>query len=161
METIEYRTLDKSAWPRGPWDAEPDKRQWLDPTSGLPCLVVRHPSLGHLCGYVGVPSGHPWHGVDYDDLSPSPNVHGGLTFSDRCQHEADPSKSICHIPGGAETDDVWWLGFDCAHAYDLSPGLSIAVGQFQGLGDGDRYRDFSYVVAECESLAGQAASAAA
>ena len=28
MKTIEYRTIDKSAWPRGEWDAEPDKMQW-------------------------------------------------------------------------------------------------------------------------------------
>ena len=30
MQTIEYKTLDKSKWGDGPWQDEPDKKQWLD-----------------------------------------------------------------------------------------------------------------------------------
>ena len=57
METIEYRTMDKSVWGPGPWQNEPDKRQWQDEATGLPCLIVRN-SMGALCGYVGVSEGH-------------------------------------------------------------------------------------------------------
>lgn len=79
METIEYRNVvDKSSWPRGPWDDEPDKKQWRDPASGLPCLIVRGPS-GSLCGYVAVGPDHPAYGKGYDDVDVT--VHGGLTFA--------------------------------------------------------------------------------
>lgn len=54
MERIEYRgVVDKSGWARGVWDSEPDKIQWQDAETGLPCLIVRGP-VGALCGYVGV-----------------------------------------------------------------------------------------------------------
>lgn len=69
MKTIEYRTIDKSSWPRGPWDAEPDKRQWQDEATGLPCLIVRVDHSGHLCGYVGVPPKHPLYEVSYSEPS--------------------------------------------------------------------------------------------
>lgn len=96
METIEYRTVDKSDWADGPWKNEPDKRQWQDPETGLPCLIVRGPA-GALCGYVGVPKGHPWHGMGYSgngewgsperEKSPEAvvDVHGGLTFAGGCR----------------------------------------------------------------------------
>jgi hypothetical protein len=64
--TIEYRTTDKTEWGAGPWQDEPDKRQWTDAVTGLPCLIVRGP-IGALCGYVGVSSDHPLHGREYDD----------------------------------------------------------------------------------------------
>lgn len=97
---LEYRTRDKSKWGQGPWQEEPDKAQWVDEATGLDCLIVRGPS-GALCGYVGVPESHPWHGKDYGactaaepceeswcDHRPESHieVHGGLTFSDAC-HE--------------------------------------------------------------------------
>ena len=88
MEFKEYRTTDKSAWNRGPWDQEPDKRQWQDEATGLPCLIVRGPA-GALCGYVGVPEGHPAHGKDYDDVEVS--CHGGLTFARGCSDHSRES----------------------------------------------------------------------
>lgn len=99
METKEYRGVwDKSEWDRGPWDDEPDKLQWQDEATGLPCLIVRGP-VGALCGYVGVMPGHGFYQTDYNDCpiccgsaenwcehSPRSrlNVHGGLTFSGDC-----------------------------------------------------------------------------
>lgn len=93
---MEWTTRDKSAWERGPWDDEPDKVQWVDGATGLDCLIVRGPH-GALCGYVGVPEAHPWHGVAYSGCtqkppcresycghSPDVDVHGGLTFADSC-----------------------------------------------------------------------------
>lgn len=67
MQTIEYATTDKSEWPVGPWQSEPDKKQWLDKATDLPCLIVRGP-VGALCGYVGVPKGHPAYGLHYDGI---------------------------------------------------------------------------------------------
>lgn len=68
METIEYKTIDKTAWGNGPWNHEPDKKQWLDPETGLSCLIVRGP-MGALCGYVGVSEDHPAHRFHYDGMS--------------------------------------------------------------------------------------------
>lgn len=66
MQTKQWHTLDKSDWGDGPWQLEPDKAQWPDVETGLPCLIVRN-TFGAWCGYVGVPPGHPLHGVKYSD----------------------------------------------------------------------------------------------
>jgi hypothetical protein len=66
------------------------------------------------------------------------------------------SKEICHKPDPGEADDVWWFGFDCGHAWDLSPGMK----KFQedhGFShhNEDMYRDVAYVASEVERLAQQ------
>lgn len=171
-----WTTIDKSDWGHGLWQDEPDKVQWVDETTGLDCLIVRTP-LGHLCGYVGVPPDHPWHGVDYggctkghshgedDDIvwcdwTPDNiiRVHGGLTFAAGCQESDDPSTGICHVPAPGRPDDVWWFGFDHAHLGDLSPGM-----RRWGRTDGGRdvYRDLGYARRECGRLAAQLAGVSA
>lgn len=149
MERIEYRdVIDKSKWRRGPWDSEPDKVQWPDAATGLPCLIVRGP-CGNLCGYVGVPPGHPLYERDCDDCPVM--AHGGLTFSDRCQSGRPEDRGVCHRPAPGESDDVWWLGFDCAHWGDLVPSYPNV-----GMPD-ELYRDIGYVTDQCRSLAAQLA----
>lgn len=104
---------DRTGWPPGPWDDEPEDRvEWRH--AGFPCLLVRGP-MGAWCGYVGVPPGHLAHGKDYGDVNV--DVHGGLTFARPC-HEDGP---ICHVPAPGEPDEVWWLGFDCNHYTDVAP----------------------------------------
>jgi hypothetical protein len=117
MIRIEYWFVKKDSWPAGPWQSEPDKIQWTDKETNLPCLIVRN-GYGALCGYVGVTKNHPAFGKDYDSVDVS--VHGGLTYSAFCQ-KGPESETICHIPEPGEPDQVWWLGFDCAHSGDLSP----------------------------------------
>lgn len=59
MQYREWRFVDKSTWGPGPWADEPDKVQWQDETTGLPCMVRRgSPEIGVWCGYVGVAEGH-------------------------------------------------------------------------------------------------------
>jgi hypothetical protein len=151
-----YKTLDRSKWPSGPWDSEPDKVQWKDTATGLPCLAVRHSDAGHWCGYVGVPEGHPWFEKDgYSAVHA--DVHGGLTFSGHCRPGSE-DRAICHIPEPGESDNVWWLGFDCAHAWDWSPEDEKFAAQ-GGIWtkDWDRvYRSLAYVQSQCASLAQQA-----
>lgn len=71
MEAKEWRFRDddRAKWGAGPWSNEPDKAQWTDAATGLPCLIVRN-RLGALCGYVGVATDHPWHGKSYHDEVP-------------------------------------------------------------------------------------------
>lgn len=96
VERSWWNVHERIDWPEGPWDDEPDKVQFADAETGYPCLIVRG-ILGNLCGYVGVPSSHPWYGLVYgecvrgctdeycghcpDNLT---DVHGGLTFSGYC-----------------------------------------------------------------------------
>lgn len=96
----------------GPWRTEFDRVVWTH--KGVPCLVLRHPTMGHLCGYVGVPPGHPWHGDPFDDWSDDapnkqPDCHGGVTYGGE------------RPPRGEGPGQHWWVGFDCAHSGDLSP----------------------------------------
>jgi hypothetical protein len=157
MENTELK-VDKSAWGEGPWQSEPDRLEWKDEKTGLPCLIVRTGN-GHLCGYVAVPPGHPLHGLGYDACYDKAdiNVHGGLTYAEACQGK------ICHVPEPGEPDNVWWIGFDCAHSGDLSPGPRALLRQ-RGLPIAsyewnDQYRTVEYVKQECKKLASQVMNA--
>lgn len=154
MKPQQWTFIDKSAWPRGPWDNEPDKMQWPDEATGLPCLIRRNRVFGSLCGYVGAPEGHPWFGMGYDDVPA--DVHGGLTFADACAPD-DRQHGICHVVESGESDRVWWLGFDCGHAGDFAPGMPAGFREALG----ETYRDLDYVRAECSRLAAQLAEDAA
>jgi hypothetical protein len=141
-------TMDRSRWGSGPWDTEPDKVSWIDAGTGLDCLIVRN-RTGALCGYVGVPPTHPWHGAEYGyghSIGPKVDeecesfcahnpdhlidVHGGLTYSDRCQPSDEPAQGICHVPAPGRPEDVWWFGFDCAHYGDQMPLMGEMGGQY-------------------------------
>lgn len=178
MERI-YTTIDKSGWGDGPWRDEPDKVQWKDEATGLPCLANRGPG-GHWCGYVGVAPGHPAYEKEYDDvydLFPSwgddgyLEVHGGLTYSNHCA-EGPEATSIRHIPEPGGPDHVWWLGFDCAHSGDVSPAHEMRSRErYAETGDPlwlpipspltERYRTLDYVRRETTRLARQLATVAA
>jgi hypothetical protein len=159
MERIEYRDVrDKSKWPRGAWDSEPDKIQWPDEVTGMPCLIVRSPS-GALCGYVGVSPDNKFYHMGYDDVDGKIEVHGGLTFADECQPNADEARHICQRPGPGAPDHVWWFGFDCAHAGDFCPAYERMsdLGIPTGWGGVVEYRDVEYVASQCAALATQLA----
>lgn len=147
-----WKFLDKSQWPRGKWDGEPDKAQWIDTATSLDCLAVRQPHSGHWCGYVGVPPGHPLFGSGYD-IEPHPDVHGGLTFAAKCQE--DREHGICHIPEPGRPEHVWWFGFDCAHLGDISPVHDTHRRSYGS--HTDTYKTLEYVKRECTKLAEQLA----
>lgn len=143
--------IGKTEWGPGPWQDEPDRVFWRHSPSGFPCLAKRGPS-GSWCGYVAVPPGHPAHEATYDGLEVE--VHGGLTYAEHC--DGNEGTGICHVPAEGEPDNVWWLGFDCAHYNDFSPGtaaLMRSLGSHSPLLDGGTYRDLAYVRVEIERLA--------
>lgn len=155
--------------PSGPWDKEPNRVNWK--AHGLDCMAIRHAECFHWCGYVGVPPSHPDYGKGYDDVEG--DVHGGLTYSNECDGH------ICHIPEDGGEDKIHWFGFDCAHCYDMSPGLEARLKQLktqrsleasrelQRLYEQDNarfsgtYRDLEWVKKETEKLARQLAERAA
>jgi hypothetical protein len=116
---------------------------------------VTNNGIGYRCGYVRIPAGHPWHGKDYDDVEPYPDVHGGLTFA---RPDTDCGK-------GGE-DNAWWLGFDAAHCGDAADpslpgrdGRDIAFLVSHRI-PGDTIKTTDYVAAECRSLIEQAKAVA-
>jgi len=154
----------RPSWARGEWDNEPDRVEWADEKTGLPCLVVRGP-LGALCGYVGVPKGHPLYRVKREAL-PNLDVHGGINYAKRGVFV------ICHAK---RNDPRWWLGFDCGHMQDLVPGFEPimkrvdAEMEAKGIGParfgpdlagmfGRHYCSVDFVKAECRQLAAQLAA---
>lgn len=77
----------------------------------------------------------------------------------RATNEAE---GICHVPEPGEPE-MWWLGFDCAHSGDVSPG-NIKFYEERGLGRlsiHETYKPLSYVKAECAKLARQLAGSRA
>jgi hypothetical protein len=127
-----------------PWETEPDSEEWVHKPTKYKCKIWRHTNLLHLCGYVGIPYGHAWYGQTYNDTNVAqPLVHGGVTFSGR----------MPETKGRA----IWWVGFDCGHAGDMSPGILMSLldinhDSMDRLCN-EEYRDIAYVRSECNLLA--------
>lgn len=110
--------------------------------------IVTNNGRGYRCGYVQIPPGHPWHGTGYDEITAK--CHGGLTFS-------EPDVEC----GNGGADDAWWIGFDCAHSFDLGdPQLPGYSARLSYVGRDSVVRSQQYVEAECRSLCEQAKAAA-
>lgn len=152
MESKEWKFEENPKYPLGvgPWNDEPDKKQWLDKETGLPCLIVRN-QMGALCGYVGVSKEHPFYGKSYSDRIKHNNKYelklGKKSLvSVVCEAGKDDESvsldlildvhggitfsdfcqeggKICHEVCEGEDDKVWWLGFDTAHLGDLVPNM--------------------------------------
>lgn len=158
MNTWNNMKAEMANWEDGPWKTEPDKAHWIDEETGLDCLIVRN-HMGALCGYVGLPSEHDLYGKHYravHELHNDIDVHGDLTFSDGCQPNKSESTGICHS-GNVAHNNVWWLGFDTAHAYDFCPSMteSRAFASVRDAFSDMKYRDFEYVQLEVKKLAKQ------
>ncbi|NLS27275.1 hypothetical protein S2M10_22700 [Sphingomonas sp. S2M10] len=171
--------FDGESRPRydGPWLGEADKVAWVDPDTGLECIMMRDRTDGFLSGYVGVPDSHPLFGWNHlaipADLGIE--VHGGLTFSHICDDGPSPdtrlimeARRICHVGrGGASVthatdhrveEGQWWFGFDCNHIYDAVPGDYGSRRRFMGPEIAAEYREDGYVVREIRNLAAQLAA---
>lgn len=149
---------------------------------GYKCVVIMT-DMGHRCGYVGIPKKHPLYGVygseehkslpaedlqqqevgkrgiiplvcfgaKEDKVYASPDVyfdvHGGITFSDG---------GLRALP---DVKDLWWFGFDCAHAGDapdlnkMNPKLREVYEKFPS--KTDVVRTLKYCIQECKNLADQ------
>ena len=129
--------VDKTGWPDGVWMDEPDEVRFS--VAGFECFIVRHHRLGHLCGYIGVPQEHPFYGVNYDDIDIE--AHGGLTYSD------EGSGLGKKVEQFEVNEQLWFLGFDCAHFNDHIPTLEDSFGS--------EYRTIEYVKKELARIATQ------
>lgn len=127
--------------PHRPWEGEPDNAEWEDESTGLHGRIVRNEITHTLCGYVGVTSGELV-GVDYNDLVMDDySPHGGFTYSGR----------------DGDNRNVWWFGFDTAHADDFMPGLYIKMRMVNHSGKAswpttENYRTWEFVDAEIRKV---------
>lgn len=140
--------------------------------------VVRMTRMGHHCGYVGVPAGHPLHGVGYSDAcdalqEPAENTPVGkrgaisvlaAAFDESRrrspEHVFDVHGSLTFSAYSADDYPAkdggeWWFGYDCAHSGDAPhPDSGQTIFDHNAT-----FRDEAYCFAECESLARQIAEA--
>lgn len=156
---------------------------------GYKCVVLFQP-MGHRCGYVGIPETHPLHRKSYSsylDIKKSDigdrEVSGVFQLFSACLDD-DERVQIdayfqCHggitYSGGGKgshypiDSDLWWFGFDCAHAGD-GKDLQLAYERFPNEREhifkmielekkfpilDEVVRTEGYVVAECRRLAEQ------
>lgn len=95
---------------------------------GYDCLIkrVNHEYMGHLAGYIRIPSDHYLHGMSHEEIEEKFDyeipAHGGLTYS------------------GSINQKGHWIGFDCAHYGDLLPN-SPSMFEIPGC----TYKDMNYV----------------
>ncbi len=83
-------------WGHGEWVEEPDFVEFEH--ENIQCKILRA-CTGVLNGYVRIPHNHPYYQKKYEEMDIE--CHGGLTFG--------------------ECSDEHWIGFDCAHGFDLIP----------------------------------------
>jgi hypothetical protein len=135
--------LDKMQNERRFYKPEERTESWVDAATGLQCVGVKHPSMGHWCGYVAIPKTHKWFGLHYNKCMEgcgeswcghTPecviDVHGGITYS-----------SI------DENDELFWYGFDCAHLHDHVPGMTFS--------NGGTFKDLNFIKDQCANMARQ------
>jgi len=106
---VTRRGFDKRAWPRGPWDDEPDFALWH--SSGLQCLIVREAEHGGLGGYVEVAKGHPLHSYQVEEPRVRAlDVLNGVSLA---------------VPDHA--GDYWLFGFTSSEVFDYCPAQKAAA----------------------------------
>lgn len=168
IEYIDETSIDKSTWGPGPWQDEPDKREWVQ--GDFICQALRHKRYGNFCGYVGVDERHRLHGEGYDFEIPIDEKFESRKFDgDRTNiidllcaslaREGHVRLSLyCDVHWGltfantfpdGEWPGHWFFGFDCGHCDDLQPGMKT---RFDGHG---KYRALGYVQHEIGRLAEQ------
>lgn len=134
---------------------EPDA--WSGEYLGFP-VYARRNSMGVWCGYIGLPTGHPWSGLsDPHNVA----VHGGISYAQK----------VLPLTNTVPSDhSARYLGFDCGHVGDFMPGFVPVEPGVDPLATATRihatddgfavYRTLEYVQAELRSLAEQASRAA-
>lgn len=152
------------------------KKEWTT-KSGLDAIIALvSPTMPHYCGYVGVPEDHLAFGMegyaflDSDESKYTEkylnimhqinaiNVHGGITFAQEAEDDYPSS-----------VRDVWWFGFDAAHAGDATAWedgkelletdeekeVAKTTKGIIGKCETDTVNGFDYMEEQCEILAKQ------
>lgn len=140
--------------------------------------VVLMTDMGHRCGYVGLTPQHPLYGVGYSERSPyllapyrrNTEKMGALQMLAGALlpfHQLNTPEYVLEVHGGLtysgfgagkypiQSNKVWWLGYDCAHAGDAyAPDSLMSAYNFPD----SIHRTLEFCIQECESLANQLAA---
>lgn len=153
------------------WETEPDEL-WINE-----CVCLRRSHLGHWCGYVGVGLSHPLYGKQPEDLVPKPDSFDAreydtvrtpviplMLFASREDLEAGLTRLdlALDVHGGVTwagpahwgASPLWWIGFDCGHANDMSPETNSYYDNEELLAF-KKYRNLEYAKKEVLGLARQ------
>lgn len=152
--------------------------------AGFRAVVIMTDS-GHRCGYVGLPTDHPLHGIGYSEeterLAELPDdepvgKRGVITLlcaAGKGRIPRSPEMTF-DVHGGLTyasgsdaypvASDLWWFGYDCAHCDDApSPEycqkmrVQYPDKPYMWSDREGEHRDLDYCAVECESLARQIA----
>lgn len=149
--------------------------------NGYTCVVLMT-DMGHRCGYVGIPTTHPLHGVEHNKHSdklkdffevaqerPIKEAHvnfllllcwdGKQIRPDICfqVHRGLTYSGNSNMYPIPNEDGLWWFGYDCGHAgdaRDLTKMRRSDISFFKDWNDGV-LRTLDYCITECEYLAEQ------
>lgn len=145
-------------------------------SAGLRAVVIMT-NMGHRCGYVGVTSAHPLHGVAYNEKSRALTMNMGrstekmspiqvLCAAGREPDELNTPEYVFEVHGGLTysggkgkypiESDLWWFGYDCGHSGDAPAPGSLMAAYYKN--DCSIHRTLDYCKAECESLSKQIAN---
>lgn len=130
------------------------EKDWIT-AAGLRAVVRIHESLGHRCGYVGLPPSHTLYGVSYSDKHPFLRFDSSRKFDDHApvlavfahalrgdeEGEMNSPEMVFEVHGGLtysssgtktgypleEPNDLFWYGYDCGHAGDAPSPEFIAA----------------------------------
>lgn len=162
------------------WEGEPDEASFK--AYGLECELLRGP-FGHWCGYVRVPEGHPFHGIEKEEeiedkwgfMHQKP-VHenssyipmfvslvealeaGGLEIRPSLDVMIDVHGGVTYAGPAwwSEGDKGWYVGFDCNHCQDIAPAAPEIIEAVKKLVKGPiTYKNIDFARNECERLAEQ------
>jgi hypothetical protein len=156
------------------------EKDWITYAGFRGVVIIGH-ELGHRCGYVGVPHGHPLYGVAYHEGAPCLQAPEGdeklgkrsvMTILAASVDGLQPTPemvfdvhgSLTFARGGdypVQNTGLWWFGFDAGHAGD-APEISAITDKatrdvYGSLARHGVVRTLEYMVKECESLALQIA----
>lgn len=135
------RHIDKTNWGRGPWDLEPDYVEFEH--CGFRCVLRRFENTGAWNGYVEVSDLHPWYHIGADEA----RVHGGVTWRGE-------------VNGVEQNPNCTFVGFDCAHGFDIVPAMESFMTAFMGRSmPSNEYRTVEYATDQLKRLANQACQA--
>ncbi len=150
-----FDLVDRSDWQsvgdKYPWVMEPDELCFV--SHDYLCAITRT-RLGNLCGYVSIPVDHIYYGKHHNAIFPHVDIHGGLSYSG--------FNEFREIFYPEPPNLLWWFGYDCAHAYDLVPGLahsqlmqSKGIKYPRGIGTEPTYKTIAFCKLQCTRMARQ------
>jgi len=153
------------------------EKNWIT-KDGFRAVVIMNEDNGCRCGYVGVSKDHPLYGAEYSEPHPALNVPSDNTpvgkrssisifcASAKEKSEWNTPELVFDVHGGITysrgeknypvESDLWWFGYDCAHAWDLPSQEFIDKNPswYDSLHD-SFHRSLNYCENECESLSSQ------